>query len=84
MNELGILLSTGMTLYDAKRYLAEGQATIYSLNDYISHFDEYTEHMDHEEKSQLFKFLKEANDGSFGDNDLTTFDGIKYYIEYCL
>lgn len=82
-NEINILMNTGMTKADAERHLRNG-ATVYKVNEYLKFFDEYTESFDDDDKVKLRTFLEAGEDGSIWDNDLTTCDGVQYYIEYCL
>lgn len=81
--EIEILMSTGMTKHDAEKHLKEG-ASIYEVDDFMKNFDEYTREMDDEYKEELRAFLTSGKDGHLWDNDVTTYNGIRYYIEYVL
>lgn len=83
MKDLEILKSAGMTDHDARLHLQKG-VVIYDLPEYLDHFDEYTAEMDDEDKDKLRAFLEAGKPGCFCDNDLTEYNGVKYYIEYCL
>lgn len=83
MNEMNILLSTGMTKYDAERHIKMG-AIIYDVDDYLENFEEYADSLEEDAKADLKNFLKKGIDGTIWDNDLTTYRGKKYYIEYAL
>ena len=50
----------------------------------MKNFDEYTREMDDEYKEELRAFLTSGKDGHLWDNDVTTYNGIRYYIEYVL
>lgn len=81
--EIEILMSTGMTEYDAKRHLNDG-AIIHDLNEYLDDFENETEYLTDDEKEELRNFLTEGKDGMLWDNDLTTYEGVQYYIVYSL
>ena len=81
--KMEILLSTGMTEYDAKRHLKNG-AVIYDVQDYLDHFDVYAGDLDEDDQTELKKFLKKGEEGTLWDNDLVIYEGKKYFIEYVL
>lgn len=81
--EMNILLSTGMTQHDAKKHMKMG-AIIYEVNDYLNNFNEYADALEEDAKTELRNFLKKGKDGTIWDNDLTTYEDKKYYIEYAL
>lgn len=82
-NEINILLSTGMTKHDVKRHMRMG-VIIYEVGDYLENFEEYADTLEDDAKAELKNFLQRGEDGKIWDNDLTTYKGDKYYIEYAL
>lgn len=84
MNEMEILMSTGMCERDARRKLKDGIVMIHELTEFMEFFDYYTQFLENKDKRDLRKFLDAKNCGSYKDDDLTWYDGKYYFIEYVL
>lgn len=85
MNDLEILLADGNTQSEAAKRMRDHSYTIYTVDEYLEWFDQYTDDFEQEDKDFLRNFLLSGIDGHiwFGDASLLTYSGVKYFIEYC-
>ena len=83
--DIKIIMAAGCTRTEAEKHLKNG-STVYELNDYLNHFDEYAGELEEEYKLQLKHEVEASDDGPLvnWDMDLVTFEGTRYVIEYFL
>lgn len=84
---IDILKSDGMTTADAEKHIKNG-ATIYSASDFLANAADYCGGLDPDDVKAICDAIRATiSDGknrSFFDNDIISYRGAVYYVEFCL